>query len=132
LIIPFGLSCPELKTIYRISKSNSFIMSRNNIVEFLRKRGFVLRGTEDPDFGLVIQITNRSIGGGLNEIFVETDELNAIEQLGSIMKIIYGDNTIKLNVKVRKQSFHVVSRRKKRRENLKEKLDQRKDERGGK
>jgi hypothetical protein len=107
-------------------------MSRNNIVEFLRKRGFVIRDTKDPHFGLVIQITNRSIGGGLNEIFVETDELNAIEQLGSIMKLIYGDNTIKLNVKVRKQPFHVVSRRKKRRENLKEKLDQRKDERGGK
>jgi hypothetical protein len=107
-------------------------MSRNNIVEFLRKRGFVLRDTKDPDFGLVIQITNRSIGGGLNEIFVETDELNAIEQLGSIMKIIYGDNTIKLNVKVRKQPFHVVSHRKKRTENLKEKLDIRKDERGGK
>ena len=79
-------------------------MSRNNIVEFLRKRGFVLRDTEDPDFGLVIQITNRSIGGGLNEIFVGTDEIDSIERLGRIVTISCGKEAIIIKVLKNDQS----------------------------
>ena len=71
-------------------------MSDSNTIEFLKKRGFTLYNTENE---LRIEITHRSIGGGLNEIFVETDELKAIEQLGSIVKIVYGDDTIKLVLK---------------------------------
>ena len=75
-------------------------MSDSNTIEFLKKRGFTL---SDAENGLRIEITRRSIGAGLNEIFVESDELNAIEQLGSIIKIVYGDDTIKLSVKTRTQ-----------------------------
>jgi hypothetical protein len=57
-------------------------MNDSNTIEFLKKRGFTLYDTEN---GLCIEITHRSIGRGLNEIFVETDELKAIEQLGNIV-----------------------------------------------
>ena len=74
-------------------------MNDSNTIEFLKKRGFTLYNTENE---LPIEITHRS--SGLNEIFIETDELKAIEQLGSIVTIVYGDDTIKLSVKTRTQT----------------------------
>jgi hypothetical protein len=44
-------------------------MSDSNPIEFLKKRGFTLYDAEN---GLRIEITHRSIGAGLNEIFVES------------------------------------------------------------
>jgi hypothetical protein len=104
-------------------------MSDSNTIEFLKKRGFTLYDAEN---GLRIEITHRSIGAGLNEIFVESDELNAIEQLGSIIKIVYGDDTIKLSVKTRTQTPFEDNRTKDRSQELKERLEQREDEKGGK
>jgi hypothetical protein len=45
----------------------------------------------------------------LNKIFVESDELEAIERLGNIAKIIYGDNIIRLNV--RSESMQTKNKR---------------------
>jgi hypothetical protein len=104
-------------------------MNDSNTIEFLKKRGFTLYNTENE---LGIEITHRSIGGSLNEIFVETDELKAIEQLGSIVKIVYGDDTIKLSVKKRTQTSFEDNCRKDRSQELKERLEQREDEKGGK
>lgn len=103
-------------------------MSDSNTTEFLKKRGFTLYDEENE---LRIEITHRSIGAGLNEIFVESDELNAIEQLGSIIKIVYGDDTIKLSVKTRTQTPFEDNRPKDRSQELKERLEQREDEKGG-
>jgi hypothetical protein len=104
-------------------------MNDSNIIEFLKKRAFTLYDAENE---LRIEITHRSIGAGLNEIFVESDELNAIEQLGSIIKIVYGDDTIKLSVKTRTQTPFEDNRPKDRSQELKERLEQREDEKGGK
>jgi hypothetical protein len=68
----------------------------------------------------------------LNEIFIETDELNAIEQLGNIVTIVYGDDTIKLSVKTRTQMSFEDSRTKDKGQELKERLEQRENEKGGK
>lgn len=103
-------------------------MSDSNTIEFLKKRGFTLY---DGENGLRIEITHRSVGGGLNEIFVETDELNAIEQLGSIIKIVYGDDILKLSVKARTQSSFEDNHKKDKSPELKERLEQREDEKGG-
>ncbi len=104
-------------------------MSNSNTIEFLKKRGFTLY---DTDNGLRIEITHRSIGGGLNEIFVETDELNAIEELGSIKKIVYGDDTIKLSVKARTLTSFEDNHQEDRSQELQERVEQREDEKGGK
>jgi hypothetical protein len=104
-------------------------MNDSNTIEFLKKRGFTLYNTENE---LRIEITHRSIGAGLNEIFVETDELKAIEHLGSIVKIVYGDDTIKISVKKRTQTSFEDNRPKDRSQDLKERLEQREDEKGGK
>jgi hypothetical protein len=103
-------------------------MNDSNTIEFLKKRGFTLYNTENE---LRIEITYRSIGGGLNEIFIETDELNAIEQLGNIVTIVYGGDTIKLSVKTRTQMSFEDNRSKDRSQELKERLEQREDEKGG-
>jgi hypothetical protein len=71
-------------------------MMKMDIIEFLEKRGFIVQETEG---GFNIEIGYRSIGAGLNEIFIESDELDAIERLGNLAKIIYGDNIIRLNVR---------------------------------
>jgi hypothetical protein len=78
-----------------------------DIIEFLEKRGFIVQET---DSGFNIEISYRSIGAGLNEIFVESDELEAIERLGNLAKILYGDNIIRLSV--RSKSVHTENKRK--------------------
>jgi hypothetical protein len=56
-------------------------MAVSNLLKFLNKRGFILHhDTEDRNR---IEIGHRSIGGSLYEIFVETDEIDAIKQLGT-------------------------------------------------
>jgi hypothetical protein len=42
--------------------------------------------------------------------YLESDELEAIEQLGNLAKIIYGDNIIRLNV--RSESMQTENKRK--------------------
>ena len=66
-------------------------------IEFLEIRGFRVTKVEH---GYNIEIGHRSIGAGLNEVFVESDELKAIGQLGRLTKIIlYGDNIIRMSVR---------------------------------
>jgi hypothetical protein len=60
--------------------------------------------------------------------FLETD---AIEQLGNIVTIVYGGDTIKLSVKTRTQMSLEDNRSKDRSQELKERLEQREDEKGG-
>jgi hypothetical protein len=106
-------------------------MSDSNTTEFLRKRGFILH--HDTENRYLIKIGRRSVGGGLNEIFIETDELDAIGELGCIEKIIHRDDTIKLSVKERKQTLYDENNRPKNTsQEFREKLEQRKDEKGGK
>src|SRR3954452_24096150 len=90
-------------------------MMRGDIFEFLEERGFIVQETEG---GYNIEIGYRSIGAGLNEIFVESDELDAIERLGGLAKIIYGDNIIRLNV--RTESVHTDNKKKAKDQNEKE------------
>jgi hypothetical protein len=60
--------------------------------------------------------------------FLETD---AIEQLGNIVTIVYGGDTIKLSVKTRTQMSLEDNRSMDRSQELKERLEQREDEKGG-
>ena len=57
---------------------------KEKAIEFLEKRGFKL---EQLDEGFEIRITHRSIVAGINEIFVELDELEAVKNLGNLVKI---------------------------------------------
>ena len=59
---------------------------KENAIEFLEKRGFKL---EQLDEGFEIRITHRSVGAGINEIFVESDELEEVKNLGNLVKIVY-------------------------------------------
>jgi hypothetical protein len=58
---------------------------KKNIIQFLENRGFTL---DQVDEGLEIRIGRRSLPGGLNEIFVATDELEAIGRLGRMETIV--------------------------------------------
>jgi hypothetical protein len=83
-------------------------------IEFLETRGF--RVTE-IEHGYNIEIGHRSIGAGLNEIFVESDELKAIGQLGKLTKIIlYGDNIIRLSL--RRESMQTEKTQKEEKEEI--------------
>jgi 3-dehydroquinate synthase class II len=53
---------------------------------------------EQTDDYFEIKVTHRSLGAGLNEIFVESDELEAIKQLGNLMKMIYSEATLLLKM----------------------------------
>lgn len=57
---------------------------RGKIAEFLKSRGFTLEQTGQE---IEIRIGRRSLAGGLNEIFVGTDEIDSIESLGRIVTI---------------------------------------------
>ena len=65
-------------------------------IEFLEKRGFKL---EQLDIGFEIRITHRSVGAGINEIFVELDELEAVKNLGNLAKIVYSEEVLILKTK---------------------------------
>ena len=82
------------------SKSNDSIDSdkteKESAIEFLENRGFKL---EQSDEGFEIRITHRSVGGGLNEIFVESDELEAIKNLGNLVKVVYSEEVLILKTR---------------------------------
>ena len=82
------------------SKSNDSIDSdkteKESAIEFLENRGFKL---EQTDEGFEIRITHRSVGGGLNEIFVESDELEAIKNLGNLVKVVYSEEVLILKTR---------------------------------
>jgi hypothetical protein len=99
-------------------------MSKNTI-EFLETRGFTISDDTEREETLLV-IGQRSIGAGLNEIFIETDELRAIEHLGNIMKIIYSENTIRLIMKKRKDEEE------NKRLEIKKRVQEREEEKGGK
>ena len=69
---------------------------REKAIEFLEKRGFKL---EQLDKGFEIRITHRSVGGGINEIFVESDELEAVKNLGNLVKIVYSEEVLILKAR---------------------------------
>ena len=82
------------------SKSNDITDSnkteKENAIEFLENRGFKL---EQSDEGFEIRITHRSVGGGLNEIFVESDELEALKNLGNLVKVVYSEGVLILKTR---------------------------------
>jgi hypothetical protein len=96
-----------------------------NTIEFLETRGFTISDDTEREEILLV-MGQRSIGAGLNEIFIETDELKAIEQLGNIMKIIYSENTIRLVMKERKDEEE------NKRLEIKKRVQEREEEKGGK
>lgn len=56
-----------------------------NKIEFLENRGFRL---DQVDEGFEVRIGRRSLPGGLDEIFVATDELQALAELGHMETIV--------------------------------------------
>ena len=82
------------------SKSNDITDSnkteKESAIEFLENRGFKL---EQSDEGFEIRITHRSVGGGLNEIFIESDELKAVRKLGNLVKVVYSDDVLILKTR---------------------------------
>ena len=64
---------------------------KEKAIEFLEKRGFKL---EQLDEGFEIRITHRSVGAGINEIFVESDELEAVKNLGNLAKIVDSEEVL--------------------------------------
>jgi hypothetical protein len=78
------------------SKSNDITDSnkteKESAIEFLENRGFKLEQSDDE--GFEIRITHRSVGGGLNEIFVESDELQAVKKLGNLVKVVYSEEVL--------------------------------------
>jgi hypothetical protein len=94
-------------------------------IKFLKTRGYTISDDRERE-ELLLVIGHRSIGAGLNEIFIETDELKAIEQLGNIMKIIYSENTIRLVMKERKDEEE------NKRLEIKKRVQEREEEKGGK
>ncbi len=94
-------------------------------IKFLETRGYTISDDREREEHLLV-IGQRSIGAGLNEIFIETDELKAIEQLGNIMKIIYSENSIRLIMKERKDEEE------NKRLEIKKRVQEREEEKGGK
>ena len=64
--------------------------------EFLENRGFEI---EEKNSDLTIKIIRRSLPGGINVAFIDTDELNIIAETGRITKVIYDDDVLTLEVK---------------------------------
>ena len=71
-------------------------MIPHEIIETLKERGFRV---EKIEAGFDIEIGHRSVGVGLNEIFVERRELKVIKRLGDLVKIMYVNNAIKLTIR---------------------------------
>ena len=69
---------------------------KEKAIEFLEKRGFKL---EQLDDGFEVRITHRSVGAGINEIFVESDELEEVKNLGNLVKIVYAEEVLMLKTK---------------------------------
>jgi len=73
---------------------------RDKILEFLESRGFTLQQTGDE---IEIRIGHRSLAGGLNEIFIATDEIESIEELGQMVTITCGKGAIIIKVQLKDQ-----------------------------
>ncbi len=69
---------------------------KERAIEFLENRGFKL---EQLGEGFEIRITHRSVGAGLNEIFVESDELDAVKNFGNLVKIVYSEEVLILKTR---------------------------------
>ena len=69
--------------------------------EFLEKRGFEI---EQKKTDITIKITQRSLPGGVNVAFIDTDELDIITENGRITKVIYDDDVLTLEVKTNSKS----------------------------
>jgi hypothetical protein len=67
----------------------------DTIPEFLESRGFTLEQTGEE---IEIRIGRRSLAGGLNEIFVGTDEIDSIARLGRMVTISCGKEAIIIKV----------------------------------
>ncbi|MDQ5868277.1 MAG: hypothetical protein M3530_00960 [Thermoproteota archaeon] len=67
------------------------ITDKGKTIEFLENRGFSIEQADDK---FEIRVTHRSLGVGLNEIFVESDEIEGIKQLGNLVKIIYSEEVL--------------------------------------
>ena len=64
--------------------------------EFLEKRGFEIEGKNSD---ITLKITRRSLPGGINVAFIDTDELDIIAEIGRISKVIYDDDVLTLEFK---------------------------------
>ena len=73
----------------------------DRLSEFLESRGFTLEQIGEE---IEIRIGRRSLAGGLNEIFVGTDEIDFIERLGRIVTISCGKEAIIIKVLKNDQS----------------------------
>jgi len=71
------------------------ITDKGKTIEFLENRGFSIEQADDK---FEIRVTHRSLGAGLNEIFVESDEIEGIKQLGNLVKIIYSEEVLILKI----------------------------------
>ena len=69
--------------------------------EFLERRGFEI---EEKDADVTIKIAQRSLPGGVNIVFIDTDELDMIAETGRITKIIYDDEALTLEIKTNSKS----------------------------
>jgi hypothetical protein len=63
-----------------------------SVVELERKKI-----TDEARF--INRITHRSVGAGINEIFVESDELEAVKNLGNLVKIVYSEEVLILKTR---------------------------------
>ena len=77
-------------------KINGNFTDKDKTIEFPESRGFAMEQTVD-NFEMSY-LPFYWIGSGLNEIFVESDELEAIKQLGNLMKIIDSDEILILKM----------------------------------
>ncbi len=81
----------ESNDMYEANKTE-----KERAIEFLENRGFKL---EQLGEGFEIRITHRSVGAGLNEIFVESDELEAVKNFGNLVKIVYSEEVLILKTR---------------------------------
>jgi hypothetical protein len=66
-----------------------------NIMEFLENRGFRL---DQINEGFEIRIGRRSLPGGLDEIFVATDELEVLGELGRMETIVCENDSLMIRL----------------------------------
>jgi hypothetical protein len=66
-----------------------------NIMEFLENRGFRL---DQINEGFEIRIGRRSLSSGLDEIFVATDELEVLGELGRMETIVCENDSLMIRL----------------------------------
>ena len=83
-------------------------MSLERSKKLLQNRGFTIDRVED---GYEIRIGRRSLPAGLNEIFVCTDELDAITNLGHLETICSEKDLLMIKVSKKMNSYGVKRRK---------------------